>query len=278
MKKKREEILSDVKEFYNTYGIREWRRLFKDPYHQLEFNTTIYFLKKFLPKKGLVLDAGGGPGRYTIELAKLGYDVILLDLSPILLKIAKREIEKRKFQHRVKGIIEGSIDNLCMFKDNMFDAVICLGGVISHLTVKKLRRKAISELVRVCKKNSPIFVSVLSKLGILRKILIELKWIINNKKLFETYRDTGNYYGEYGFAPSHFYSVEELIKEFEKEKVKIIGIVGLEGLASGNKKELNNLFKYNSKGRKVWWETHLKTCSHSAVAEISEHFMLICKK
>ena len=39
---------------------------------------------------------GGGPGRYTIELAKLGYDVVLLDLTPKLLEIAKRKIKKRK--------------------------------------------------------------------------------------------------------------------------------------------------------------------------------------
>jgi hypothetical protein len=38
----------------------------------------MHFLEKYLPKKGLVLDAGGGPGRYTIELAKKGYDVVLL--------------------------------------------------------------------------------------------------------------------------------------------------------------------------------------------------------
>jgi len=42
----------------------------------------------------LILDAGGGPGRYTIDLAKLGYDVILLDLTPRLLRIAKRKIRR----------------------------------------------------------------------------------------------------------------------------------------------------------------------------------------
>ena len=50
-------------------------RLIKDPYHQLELDTTLHFLKKHLPKKGLILDAGGGPGRYTIELAKQGYSL-----------------------------------------------------------------------------------------------------------------------------------------------------------------------------------------------------------
>jgi len=46
-----------VKKYYTEYGIKEWRRLAKDPYHRLEFDTTMHFLKKYLPKKGLILDA-----------------------------------------------------------------------------------------------------------------------------------------------------------------------------------------------------------------------------
>jgi 2-polyprenyl-3-methyl-5-hydroxy-6-metoxy-1,4-benzoquinol methylase len=91
-----------VKKYYVELGIKEWKRLVKDPYHRLEFDTTMHFLKKYLPKKGLILDAGGGPGRYAIELAKLGYDIVLLDLTPELLEIAKRRIKKEKVQNKVK--------------------------------------------------------------------------------------------------------------------------------------------------------------------------------
>lgn len=36
----------------------ERERLKKDVYHLLEYNTTMRFLKKYLPKKGHILDAG----------------------------------------------------------------------------------------------------------------------------------------------------------------------------------------------------------------------------
>jgi 2-polyprenyl-3-methyl-5-hydroxy-6-metoxy-1,4-benzoquinol methylase len=85
-----------VKKYYSEFGVKEWRRLIKGPYYRLEFETTLHFLKKYLPQNGLVLDAGGGPGRYTIELAKLGYDVALLDLTTELLEIARRQIKKAK--------------------------------------------------------------------------------------------------------------------------------------------------------------------------------------
>ena len=59
---------------------------------------------KISSRERLVLDAGGGPGRYTIELAKLGYDVILLDLTSKLLEIAQEEIKKANVEDKVKQI------------------------------------------------------------------------------------------------------------------------------------------------------------------------------
>ncbi len=267
-----------VEKYYAESGIKEWRRLVKDPYHQIEFNTSLYFLKKYLPSKGLVLDAGGGPGRYTIELAKLGYDVVLLDLTPRLLEIAKRQIKKAKVQSRVRQIIQGSIDNLSMFKDNTFDAIICLGGVLSHLINEKQREKAINELLRVAKENAPIFVSVIGKPAVLVTELIRFPEELEIEEIFQAVRDTGDYRGGYGFAACHFFLPEELKHLFEKKKVGVLEMVGLEGLSSGHQKETNRLYKKYPKSWKIWQETHLKTCTHPVVVGISEHFMIIGKK
>ena len=97
----------------------------------------------------------------------MGYNVILLDLTPKLLEIARKKIRKARVQSMVKQIIEGSIDDLSMFKDNTFDAVLCLGGALSHIVVEERREKAIDELVRVAKKNAPIFISVIGRLAAL---------------------------------------------------------------------------------------------------------------
>ena len=78
----------DVKSYYTELGKGEWDRLVKDPYHMLEFNTSMHFLREYLPTEGLILDAGGGPGRYTVELSKRGYDLVLLDITQGLLDIA----------------------------------------------------------------------------------------------------------------------------------------------------------------------------------------------
>lgn len=267
-----------VKKYYSELGTKEWRRVVRNPYHRLEFDTTMYFLKKYLPKKGLILDAGGGPGRYTIELAKLGYDIVLLDLTSGLLDIAKRQIKKAKVQNKVRQVIEGSIDSLSMFENNTFDAVICLGGTLSHIIKEKKREKAIEGLIRVAKRNAPIFVSVIGKLGILVGELIRFPEEIKIKEVFQKVRDTGDYYGGYGFTACHLYLPEELKESFQKRKIKTLEMVGLEGLSTGHSKETNKLFKAYPKSWKIWWETHLKTCTYPTVVGISEHFLIVCRK
>ena len=267
----------EVENFYENYGIREWKRLNRDPFHRLEFDTTIHFLKKYLPKKGLILDAGGGPGRYTIELAKMGYTVILLDLTPKMLEIAMRNVKREKLEDKVK-IVKGSIDNLSVFDDNYFDAVICLGGVLSHLLNKKQRERAIDELIRVAKKNAPIFVSVIGRLAVLVRGLTLFPNELDIKGLYTKITNTGNYYGGYGFCPFHAFLPEELREAFEKRKVKVLEMVGLEGLSSGHQRETNRLFKKYPKGWEIWWKIHLRTCTNPSVVGISKHFMIIIRK
>ncbi len=107
-----------VKEFYSDNVHNEWRRLVKDAYHRLELITTLHFLDKYLPASGLVLDAGGGPGRYTLELAKKGYDVSLLDATQANLDFAKRMVRRHGVQRRIKQIIQGSIVDLSQFPES----------------------------------------------------------------------------------------------------------------------------------------------------------------
>lgn len=60
-----------VKKNYNNNPQLEWDRLEGFTY---EFEITKKFLLKHLKGK-TVLDIGGGPGRYSIFLAKQGYEV-----------------------------------------------------------------------------------------------------------------------------------------------------------------------------------------------------------
>jgi len=155
MKNDDRQIEEMVKQWFTKTARYEWKRLQQDPYHQIEFIVSTYFLEKYLPKHGLVLDAGGGPGRYTIELAKRGYEVVLLDLVKEMLKLAKRKIKRAGVLRKVKQFVHGSVEDLSMFTDETFDAVLCLGAPLCHLLDTKQREKAAMELVRVAKRDAP---------------------------------------------------------------------------------------------------------------------------
>lgn len=273
-----------MRSYYAEMREVEWRRLIRDPYHRLEFDTTMHFFKKYSPRKGVVLDAGGGPGRYTLELAKLGHEVVLLDLTPELLDIARNQIKKAKVADRVRQVLQGSIDDLSMFEDNTFDAVICLGA-LSHVIDKEDRERAIDELVRVAKKNATIFVSVIGRLAILVCGLVHWPEDMEIDGLYQKLYDTGDYRGGPGihargrsFAPCHLYLSEELEDSFKKRGAKVLEMVGLQGLATRHQKETNRLFKKYPKGWKNWQELHLRTCTHRSMVDNSQHFMIICRK
>ena len=265
-----------IKEYYNGFVRNEWKRLVKSPYDRLEFNTTGHFLSRYLPTDGLLLDAGGGPGRYTVMLAKQGYDMVLLDMTPANLKFARRRIKKAGLQAKVRDLIEGSIVDLSCFADQTFDGVLCTGGPLSHVLDPADRQKAIAELVRVAKPGAPIFVSVMSRLSVLVIELILAQFEIELPH-FKPLRDTGDYFGGSGFTACHFYLPEELEVDFKKQPVEILEMAGLQGVSSHHRKKFNKLAR-NEKRLAIWMETHYQTCTHPSVVGLSEHMLIVCRK
>ncbi len=265
-----------VKDYYTGYVRKEWRRLIRDAYHRLEFDTTLHFLKKHFPKKGLLLDAGGGPGRYTVTLAQQGYDVVLLDMTPANLEFAQRQIKRAGLENRVKDVVEGTIVDLTRYEDNTFDGVLCLGGPVSHVVDKRQRARAIRELVRVAKPGAPIAVSVMSRLSLL---VIELTMFQEEVTMphYQKLLNTGDYGGQYGFTACHFFLPEEFRAAFDEVGVEVVEMAGLEGISSNHRKELNRIAR-NEPRWKVWQATHFKTCTHPSVVGVSEHMLIVARK
>ena len=81
-----------VKKAYDNNPAQEWQRL---EGFRFEFEITRHMMHRYL-KKGKVLDIGGGPGRYSIYLAGLGYDVTLVDLSDGNVAFARKKAEEEE--------------------------------------------------------------------------------------------------------------------------------------------------------------------------------------
>ena len=250
-----------IKDWYASHTKTEWRRLQQTPYHRIEFSITMHFLKKYLPKRGTVLDAGGGPGRYSIELAKQGYNIVLLDLVPEMLETARKKMRRAGVLRKVRQFAQGSVEDLSAFSDGSFDAVLCLGSPLNHLLETKQRKKAAEELVRVAKKNAPIFVSVISRIGLLKTILAEFP---HEMRYAKHHWEVGDYVpglqGE-GFTAAHWFLPEELRELFERRGVQVLEMVGLEGLSSHLQKQTNRLYKDQEKW-KMWTEVYCWPHAH----------------
>lgn len=138
----------------------------KSALHPLkEFEKEIYmnlfspYYKK-LPWKSLVLDAGCGVGRFSLELARRGFRVHACDESPLTLKTAKQNLKSRAGKML---FIRAGVENLSALPDALYDAVFA----VELLCYVEDPVKAIRELARVLKKGGLLFFSVENKFGAL---------------------------------------------------------------------------------------------------------------
>ena len=139
--------------FYKEYNERD--RLSVE-FGKLEFERTKHLIKRFLPPPPItILDVGGGPGKYSLWLADLGYRVHLIDSSPTLLRQARQSNAPLVDIHQCDA---RSLD----FPDETADAILLLGPLY-HLTEKEERHRALKEAYRVLKKNGLLFAAAISR-------------------------------------------------------------------------------------------------------------------
>lgn len=162
--------LDTVRKYYAQFGEREWQRLANLDDGTIEFAITRRVLSRHLPESGRILDIGGGPGRYAIWLAERGYRVVLADLSPNLLDIAKAKIAEAGVESNLESITVSDARDLTEWEDGAFDGVLSLGPFY-HLLRAEDRTRAASEMVRVLRPNAPAFVALMPRYTLLRRTM-----------------------------------------------------------------------------------------------------------
>ena len=74
-----------IARFFDDYGEREWERFEASPMDRVNLEVHLRLLREYIRPGDRVLDAGAGPGRFTLELARLGATVVAGDISPRML-------------------------------------------------------------------------------------------------------------------------------------------------------------------------------------------------
>ncbi|KAH8548894.1 S-adenosyl-L-methionine-dependent methyltransferase [Umbelopsis sp. PMI_123] len=259
-----------VKALYNTTRHNEWDRLEQ---HRMEFHVTLNTILKHLPPPpARVADIGGGPGRYSLELARLGYQVTLIDLSPVLLDIASSKAQSEGLHIDIAQANACDLSQVVPEND-VYDAVLLLGPLY-HLVHLSERRQAIVEALRILKKKSTSLfcTAYISRLAHFRDIAMRDPSRLALQNQF--YRDlmhTGDYKQlSYHARPR---DVIELISSFPV--LKLLELRGCEGFLGGGLDEKINLLPEAE--FQAWLELILETGTDEEGLANSDHLLAITK-
>jgi ubiquinone/menaquinone biosynthesis C-methylase UbiE len=153
------EHIRKIIEYHEREAEEEYqRRVGDDPvYDQITWSN----IEPFLPRRGRVLDAGGGAGVWSIKMAEHHKKCIvaLLDVTLELLKTAERKIKDRMLTERIE-VLDADIRDIPLV-DTSFDFVLCEAD---PLCICGDSDRAVGELARVLKPNRYLVAGVDSTL------------------------------------------------------------------------------------------------------------------
>ncbi|MCU6734667.1 class I SAM-dependent methyltransferase [Diplocloster agilis] len=255
-----------VKNYYDGNPELEWERL--NGFH-FEFEITRQMLHRHL-KKGSVLDIGGGPGRYSIYLASLGYDVTLLDLSDGNIELAKKKA--REFGVNIKAYSCDARD-LSGLNLGEYDNVLLMGPLY-HLFQEADREKCVAEARKHLKKDGHLFASFITiAAGLLYYLDVCPNELIHEPalELFD-YMEIDKSWSGTAFTEATFINNLEITPFFHRLGFEKITLFGQEGIAGPR---LTALEKAPENVRNLYLDLSLRLCENPQYFPYSPHLMYI---
>lgn len=248
-------------------GRNEDTRLTRTRHGQLEYITTMHYIHDLVPAGSKVLEVGAGTGRYSIALAREGYDVTAVELVSANLDILRRNAAG------LGNIVchQGDAEDLGTFGDNSFDAVLLLGPMY-HLFERGEQNRALDEAIRVTRPGGVIMAAFLSV------------WQIMYNNYF-----SGNFRQglEENFGPElrvrHFkeqwftgFDIREFEELFSTKPVDKLALAGTDGELELS--ESVSGFSLSDEEFKLFAQFHLKTCETRELLGANSHLLYICRK
>ena len=222
--------MANIERFYDNNAQREWNRL---DGHTTEFAVTMRALREYLPPPpARIADIGGGPGRYSIALGRLGYTVTLADLSAGLLAFARGKASEAGVT--LEDYVHINALELEKMTGAPYDAVLLMGPLYHLLTLED-RLRAVRGARGLLKPGGLVFASFIARYAGIRWAAKNLpSWLVDKRNDAERLLETGVNIppDEGGFTDSYFAQPSEIRPLMEEGGFQTLDLIGCEGLVS----------------------------------------------
>ncbi len=265
--------MSKIQKFYDDNVHLEWERL--GSRHRTEFAVSLRALRQYLPLPPLkVIDIGGGPGRYTLALAGLGYEVSLVDLSAGNLTFARKKAKAAGLH--LKQSLQANALDLSDFSNESFDAALMMGPLY-HLLLHEERIMALQEAWRLLKPGGLIFAAFLSRFGAFRDAASKgAAWVLENPDTVEKILTTGiDVSDAEGFTDAYFAHPDEVIPTCESVGFQTVMRMGCEGMVAGHESYVNSL---ENESFERWVDLNYRISQDPGAIGASDHILYIGRK
>ncbi|HTY82482.1 MAG TPA: class I SAM-dependent methyltransferase [Dehalococcoidales bacterium] len=265
--------VTDIQAYYDQRIDREDGRLAA---HQLERDMTWRYLDKYLPSRGKILELGAAAGAYTIPLAKRGYNITAIDLSPKLLEICRQKVIEEKLEKQVTCLVADARD-LSKVGRSLFDVVLIMGPLY-HLVFAEDRLFALKQAHGKLKREGLIFSTFISRYGLWGDVMKGIPHYINYRKdVFsvlkhgkdaEFARMPGNFRG-------YFATVPEIGPLHKRAGFKKILVAGIEPGVPSNDENYNRL---EPELKRLWLDLLFSISTENSILGASRHILYIGKR
>lgn len=264
-----------VRQYYDEQVPIEWARL-ERPYRQFEWVTTLHLIDRYFPPNGRVVDIGGGPGRYTVELVRRGYETTLVDLSADAVAFARGALEAENLHAAALHCADAR--DLSLLPDGAFDAALLMGPLY-HIIDPEDRGRALRELRRLLVPGGRAIAATLNPWGVLRAGLTEFPGLYANigdvDGLLDTYVQEGH---QEEFTEAVFLTPPAALVEIERAGFEVVSRAGAEAFAAGALEPTVRLSEENPEAYETVLELIARTCEMPAFRDATEHLHFVLQK
>ena len=226
---------------YERVADNEWTRLTRSRRGELNFLVHVDVLQQYVTADMDVLEIGAGSGIYTKELVHMTRRLVVADLSEVQLALNRDHMRDLGVLDLVDEYRVVDLVDMGAFEPESFDAVVCVGGVLSYLLDKE--SVGVREILRVLR---PGGIAVLGVMSLINTLVLFMGAIRAEKEMIgidnvRWLMETGIQDREHHPATEHFCHMmtsadvdallaEEAVDVVEKRAAGLLGMAGEEAL------------------------------------------------